>query len=77
VVIGKITEDRVLDFFHLVMSASAVQASTRAALGALPSKFSKARTSGALYFFDSDVKNVEEEGRRVSSVGNVQDREAC
>jgi hypothetical protein len=56
------------------MSASGVQASVKTALGALPSKFSKARTSGALYFFDSDVNNVEEEGRRVRNVGDVQER---
>lgn len=50
----------------LKMSASAVQASIKTALGALPSKFSEARSSGALYFFDSDVKYVEQDGNRVS-----------
>lgn len=50
----------------LVMSASAVQTSIKTALGALPSKFSKARSSGALYFFDSEVKDVEQDGNRVS-----------
>jgi hypothetical protein len=50
----------------LAMSASAVQTSIKTALGALPSKFSKARSSGALYFFDSEVKDVEQDGNRVS-----------
>lgn len=50
----------------LAMSASAVQTSIKTALGALPSKYSKARSSGALYFFDSEVKDVEQDGNRVS-----------
>ena len=47
-----------------IMSASAIQSSIKSALAALPTKFSQARSAGALYFFDSDVKTVDQEGDR-------------
>lgn len=40
--------------------------SIKSAISNLTPKFNKARQSGALYFFDSEVKDVEQNERRVS-----------
>lgn len=40
--------------------------SIKSAISNLTPKFAKARQSGALYFFESEVKDVEQDERRVS-----------
>ena len=42
--------------------------SIKSAISNLSPKFEKARQSGALYFFESEVKDVEQDERRASSV---------
>jgi hypothetical protein len=42
--------------------------SIKSAISNLTPKFAKARQSGALYFFESEVKDVEQDERRVRLV---------